>query len=188
MLVAIPLVTTTLAATVAINGNGNSNAVEFGQGSQVAVACDTTINTAISETWDSTATRFRVTAIVLTGLNLTDAHTATTSDQGCGTKALKIGLVGNSGQLNVGYSSGATAGPITLVLPTVTTSAGVSPFTAGATGAGTSSQTVLLGGTAATDCTAGVTNCTLTFTLSTSLVGTSSLDPANVLRVALESA
>ena len=42
-----PLVATTLAASVTI-GTGS---LEFGQGSQAAVACDSEITTSMTETW-----------------------------------------------------------------------------------------------------------------------------------------
>lgn len=175
-----PVITTSLAATVTISGTGNTNAVEFGQGSQVAVACDTSINTAITEAWDTGTARFKVTAIVLTNLNLTDSHTALISDQGCGTKAIKIGLVGSSGMLTIGTTANT---PAVVVIPTANTPAGTSPLSQGATGVGTSTTTDLLGGTAAVTGST-TTAATLTFTLPSSV----NLDPANILRVSLESA
>ena len=87
-----PLVATTLAASVTI-GSGN---LEFGQGSQAAVACDTSITTAITETWYQTSTVFRVNSIVLTLLDST----------ACTGKNLKLSLLGTSGTaLTVGTSS-----------------------------------------------------------------------------------
>ena len=87
-----PLVATTLAASVSV-GSGN---LEFGQGSQAAVACDNAITSAITETWYQTSTIFRVATIVLTGLDTT----------ACTGKSLKISLLGTSGTaLTVGTSS-----------------------------------------------------------------------------------
>ena len=88
-----PLIATTLAASVTI---GNGSTLEFGQGSQAAVACDTSITTAITETWYQTSTVFRVNSIVLTLLDST----------ACTGKNLKLSLLGTSGTaLTVGTSS-----------------------------------------------------------------------------------
>ena len=90
-----PLVATTLAASVTI-GTGN---LEFGQGSQQAVACSPTLTTAITETWYQAGPYFQVATIVITGLNTT----------ACTGKNFKISLLGSTGTaLTVGASS-ATA-------------------------------------------------------------------------------
>jgi hypothetical protein len=87
-----PLIATTLAASVTIG----SGSLEFGQGSQAAVACDSVITTAITETWYQTSTVFRVNSIVLTLLDST----------ACTGKNLKLSLLGTSGTaLTVGTSS-----------------------------------------------------------------------------------
>ena len=78
-----PLIATTLAASVTI-GTGN---LEFGQGSQAAVACDEIITTAITESWSSGSTVFKVDTIVLTLLDST----------ACTGKNLKLSLLGTSG-------------------------------------------------------------------------------------------
>lgn len=175
MLLGGPVISTSLAATLTITGTGNSNAVEFGQGSQVAVACDTSINTAISESWETSTSRFKVTGIVLTNINLTDSHTALTSNAGCGTKAIKVGLVGSNGFLTIGTTS---TSPTTLVLPTTATS-----ITDGSSGAGTTATSNLIGGTAAVTF-SSIETSTVTFTLPASV----SLDPASIIRISLESA
>ena len=106
LLIAIvgPLVATTLAASVTIGNGGN---LEFGQGSQAAVACDSAITSAITETWYQTSTIFRVATIVLTDLNTT----------ACTGKLLKISLLGSSGTaLTVGTSATSITVALTDVL------------------------------------------------------------------------
>jgi len=97
-----PLVATTLAASVTI-GSGN---LEFGQGSQAAVACDELITTGITETWLQASTFFRVATISLTGLNTT----------ACTGKNIKISLLGSGGTA-LGVGSAATS--ITVALTDV---------------------------------------------------------------------
>jgi len=99
-----PLIATTLAASVTIGNGGN---LEFGQGSQSAVACDSAITSAITETWYQTSTIFRVATIVLTDLNTT----------ACTGKNLKISLLGTSGTaLTVGTSATSITVALTDVL------------------------------------------------------------------------
>ena len=88
-----PLVATTLAASVTIGNGGN---LEFGQGSQAAVACDTAITTAITEAWYEAGTFFRVATISLTGLDTA----------ACTGKSLKLSLLGSTGTaLTVGSAA-----------------------------------------------------------------------------------
>ena len=87
-----PLVATTLAASVTI-GTGS---LEFGQGSQAAVACDSVITTSITETWYEAGTFFRVATISLTGLDTT----------ACTGKYFKLSLLGSTGTaLTVGSAA-----------------------------------------------------------------------------------
>ena len=87
-----PLVATTLAASVTI-GTGS---LEFGQGSQAAVACDAAITTAITETWYEAGTFFRVATMSLTGLDTT----------ACTGKYFKLSLLGSTGTaLTVGSAA-----------------------------------------------------------------------------------
>ena len=87
-----PLVATTLAASVTI-GTGS---LEFGQGSQAAVACDTAITTAITEAWYEAGTFFRVATMSLTGLDTT----------ACTGKYFKLSLLGSTGTaLTVGSAA-----------------------------------------------------------------------------------
>lgn len=99
-----PLVATTLAASVTI-GSGN---LEFGQGSQAAVACDSAITSAITETWYQTSTIFRVATISLTALDTA----------ACAGKSLKITLLGSSGTALTVGSTAETS--ITVALTNVT--------------------------------------------------------------------
>ena len=113
-----PLVATTLAASVTI-GTGN---LEFGQGSQAAVACDTSITTAITEAWYQSGTYFRVATIVLTDFN--SAVGAGVSNAGCGGKVLKISLLGSDGTaLAIGTSGVTTSSSVTITSTTVATPA-----------------------------------------------------------------
>jgi len=197
MLLGGPIISTSLAATLTINGTGNV-AVEFGQGSQIAVGCDTTINTAITEVWDTATTRFKIESIVLTNLNNTRADTTTiVNNQGCGGKAIKISLIDTATSVmtigNVANSS------VTLIVPEIAigeSTTGVSALTSGQYD-GTSNApnsttwplstiwspntTNMLGGKAYISAAASSTS-RLIFFLPTNL----SIDPGRVLRVALE--
>ena len=87
-----PLVATTLAASVTIG----SGSLEFGQGSQAAVACDSVITTSITETWHEASTFFRVATMSLTGLDTT----------ACTGKYFKLSLLGSTGTaLTVGSAA-----------------------------------------------------------------------------------
>lgn len=186
LLVGGPVISTTLATTLTITGTNGRTAIEFGQGSQIAIGCDTTINTAITEVWETNTTRFRVEKIVLTGLNLTAVDTATANDAGCGNRDLKISVVDTqTGQLQIGNGDTGTA---------VTIAFG----TNGAVSTRTTHNT--LGGTVVIDKdSAGLslTNATVTYTLPHPLRNTAgairlpdpqgrSVDPATIARVALE--
>lgn len=114
-----PLVATTLAASVTIGNGGN---LEFGQGSQAAVACDTSITTAITEAWYQTGTYFRVATIALTDFN--SAVGAGVSNAGCGGKVLKISLLSSDGTaLAIGTSGITTSSSVTITSTTVATPA-----------------------------------------------------------------
>jgi len=155
-----PLVATTLAASVTI-GTGS---LEFGQGSQAAVACDTAITTAITETWYNASTIFEVATIVLSDLNT--AAGAGVSNAGCGGKILKVSLLGSSGTaLTIGSSGTATSASVTLASPGVN---GV--------------QTIASNGVTASLASAGAT-ATLTLTIPTASIH---LDAASVYRVTVE--
>jgi hypothetical protein len=182
LLVGGPVISTTLATTLTITGTNGRTAVEFGQGSQIAIGCDTTINTAITEVWETDTTRFRVEKIVLTGVNLNAVDTATTNDTGCGNRDMKLSVVDTqTGQLLIGNGDTGTV---------VTISFG----TGGATGA-RSTQNILGGALAVDIASSGlsISNATVTYTLPSPMRVTAgtvrtprSLDPANIARVAIE--
>ena len=195
-----PIISTSLAATLTINGTGNA-AIEFGQGSQVAIGCDTSINTAITEVWDTPTSRFKVEAIVLTNLDIRQTDTTTiVNNQGCGGKAIKITLV-DTGTSVMTIGNVATSA-VTIVLPssqaaatasfsrigdsttaTSVSATGVYPgsqTTWPASSIYTSSSTNFIGGTGYIG-TFGQ-NSTLMYFLPNNL----SIDPGRVLRVALE--
>ena len=89
LLAAIPFIMTTFAASVTV-GNGN---LEFGQGSQQAVACDPKIFIAMGEEWkgvptqnDPSAGFFRVRTVTVSNLDL----------QSCAGKKLRVRLIDSS--------------------------------------------------------------------------------------------
>ena len=172
VVVIAPYLSTSLAATVTIQGT-SGNAIEFGQGSQLAIACDTTINTAVTESWETSTSRFKVTSVRLSGLNLAVDTATTTNNGGCGSKYLKLSLVDTAtGVMTIGTGTvgqdSATA--VMVLLPSTITTP-----TTGANGYLGGSTVALSGSTS---------DATLTVTFSTSL--STSIDPARVGRVALE--
>jgi hypothetical protein len=92
----IPFLLSTFAASVTV-GNG---ALEFGQGSQQAIACDNKIYIAMGEEWhanptstDPSAGYFRVRAVTVSNLDL----------QSCAGKKLRIRLInGTSQEIGIG--------------------------------------------------------------------------------------
>lgn len=197
MLLGGPIISTSLAATLTINGTGNT-AIEFGQGSQIAVGCDTTINTAVTEVWDTATARFKVESIVLTNLNNQRVDTTTiVNDQGCGSKAIKISLIDTA--TSVMTIGNVANSPVTLVIPEIAigeSTTGVSALTTGQydgtanppnattwpqSTIWTPSTTSMLGGRAYISAAAS-TSSRLIYFLPTNL----SVNPGLVLRVALE--
>jgi hypothetical protein len=198
MLLGGPIISTSLAATLTINGTGNT-AIEFGQGSQVAIGCDTSINTAITEVWDTATTRFKVEAIVLTNLDNRQSDTTTTvNNLGCGGKAIKISLVDTA--TSVMTIGNVATSAVTIIIPpsnptpsftrigdsTTATSVSATAAYPGSQSAWptssiySSASTSLLGGSGYIG-TFGQ-NATLMYFLPANL----SIDPGRVLRVALE--
>ncbi|MFM1951860.1 MAG: hypothetical protein RJA33_654 [Actinomycetota bacterium] len=92
----VPFLFSTFAASVTV-GNG---ALEFGQGSQQAIACDSKIYIAMGEEWhgqptqnDPSAGFFRVRAVTVSNLDL----------QSCAGKKLRIRLIdGTSQEITIG--------------------------------------------------------------------------------------
>ena len=105
-----------LAASVTLN---NGDAVEFGQGTGLVIACDEQIVTRINEEWSEMIEDFRVSTIELTDLNVAES---TDPDSGCGGKVIKIQLLDNLGvplivgdtdltEISVTLPAGAVTGP-----------------------------------------------------------------------------
>jgi len=169
-LLAIPLVATSLASQVTISGNASNGAIEFGQGNQVTVACDTSIQTSVGEIWSSSQTNFIVDTITLSGLNNQTNLSATTSNQGCGGKTLKVSLFNTSNvQTPIGSDSSTV---VSFVVPTSDGSLG----TISGNGGGSNGVTGSISGSG--------TNSTVVMTIPASSVN---LLATNVGRVALES-
>ncbi len=115
----IPLIGYVLAANVTILGTGGATAVEFGQGSADATACDTSMNTALNTSYNGTT--FMLTTIVLSDVNGTSGN--------CLNKAITVSVSTSSTVLGSAVvtptaSPGSTAGSFTLTpTPSVTASA-----------------------------------------------------------------
>jgi hypothetical protein len=99
---AVPLLVSTFAASVTV-GSGNLN---FGQGSEQAVACDSQVYVALGQEWhsaptpqDSTAGFFRVKSVTVSGLNLV----------ACQNTKLRVRLIDMQGkEIQIGGAPGAT--------------------------------------------------------------------------------
>jgi hypothetical protein len=97
----VPFIVSTFAASVTV-GNG---ALEFGQGSEQAVACDPTVFAALSEEWHSAPTNadasagfFRVRGVTVSNIDLNS----------CRGKKLRIRLINTQGgELAIGPTSDA---------------------------------------------------------------------------------
>ena len=118
----IPFVMSTFAASVTV-GNG---ALEFGQGSQQAIACDSKIYIAMGEEWhgaptttDPSAGFFRVRAVTVSNLDL----------QNCAGKKLRVRLIdGTSQEITIGQIPEAKV--LQVSLPTSPPVANISDSTA----------------------------------------------------------
>ena len=121
-----------LAASVTLN---NGDAVEFGQGTGLVIACDEEIVTRINEEWYQTDEVFQVSTIELTDLNVA---VSTDPDSGCGGKVIKIQLLDNLGvPLFIG-DSGLTPFPdLTEISVTLPAGGGTGPIPATATSGAT---------------------------------------------------
>jgi len=99
---AVPLLVSTFAASVTV-GSGNLN---FGQGSEQAVSCDSQVYVALGQEWhsaptptDSTAGFFRVKSVTVSGLNLV----------ACQNTKLRVRLIDMQGkEIQIGGTAGAT--------------------------------------------------------------------------------
>ena len=169
LLLVVPYIGSTLAASVTITGSGGSTAIEFGQGNQVAITCDTSITTTINESWHSTSSTFTVGSVVLSGVNVASAIATTANDGGCGGKLMTISLY--SGAAGSATPTVIGNGNSTSVSFTVPTANGTNAFTVNSNGTNgiTASSTI------------SSNSGTLTITLPTGLV-----TAANITRVSIE--
>ena len=127
VVIATPMFVSTLAASVTLN---NGDAVEFGQGAGLVIACDEEIVTRINEEWYQTDEVFQVSTIELTDLNVAES---TVANSGCGGKVIKIQLLDVGGQpLTIGDSPDPTE--ISMTLPA---GGGIGPIPATATSGAT---------------------------------------------------
>lgn len=166
LLLIVPYIGSTLAATVTISGTGGTTAIEFGQGSQVAITCDTTITSEINEAWYATSSIFRVDTVVLSGVDVRSATSATSSNQGCGGKDMTLKLfTGSAGSETAAVIGASSASSVTFTVP----SSGTSVTVAGSTNI-----------TAAADINNSVGVITLT------IPNTVNLDASTVTRVSIE--
>lgn len=115
----IPLVGFVLAANVTINGgNGTNDVVEFGQGTALATACDTSMTTSLNTVYNGTA--FMLTTIVLSNVD--------TTSSGCLNKAITVSPANSASALASAVvtptaTPGSTSASFTLTpLPSVTAS------------------------------------------------------------------
>ncbi len=110
----------TLASSVTIN---SGSSVEFGQGSVPMIACDTSIDTSISQAWSSSSSSFRVATVILSNLN---KASSSANNGGCGGKDISVSLVKSDGSLLAIGTGSQTS--VTVTVPTsdgsATTSAG----------------------------------------------------------------
>jgi hypothetical protein len=118
----IPFVMSTFAASVTV-GNG---ALEFGQGSQQAIACDSKIYIAMGEEWhaqpatnDPSAGFFRVRAVTVSNLDL----------QACAGKKLRVRLIDGASQ-EIGIGPIPDAKVLQVSLPALVPSTNISDSTA----------------------------------------------------------
>ena len=163
-----PLVATTLAASVTLNGG---TSLEFGQGSNLTIACDTTITTAIGETWVNASAYFKVSTITLSGINNAVAGAGAATDSGCGNKLIKVSLLDSNGATIAIGSAGE--GSVTISVPTGTTTCTL----------GTGTQ-VLAGATHLSDTCATATTAAVIITINPQTV----TNATGIYRIAIESA
>ena len=119
VLVAIPVIGSTLAASININSGGTLN---FGQGTVTTAACDTDITTAATSSYETVSgtAAFYLKTITLSGVDLTSGKCAGKSfivsvDGGSGTE---VDI--SSGVKQVSFTIPATAGAATTALTGVT--------------------------------------------------------------------
>jgi hypothetical protein len=107
----VPFLMSTFAANVTVG----SGALEFGQGSQQAIACDPTVYVSIGEEWysqptptDSSAGFFRVKAVTISNLDLNS----------CRSKKLRMRLINTTGS-EIAIGASADTRVLQIVVPDV---------------------------------------------------------------------
>ena len=125
-LIAVPVIGTTLAASIAIN---SEDPIQFGQGVIATATCDTEINAALSTEYVSG--EFVLDKITLSSLNTTP----TSSNVGCGGQYLKVRVYNSSGDLVEIDSTAATGTVVQFLIPTSGNTQPITTF--GNIGAGT---------------------------------------------------
>jgi hypothetical protein len=107
----VPFFMSTFAANVTVG----SGALEFGQGSQQAIACDPTVYVSIGEEWfsqptptDSSAGFFRVKAVTISNLDLNS----------CRSKKLRMRLINTTGS-EIAIGASADTRVLQIVVPDV---------------------------------------------------------------------
>lgn len=143
MLIFVPYLGSTLAATVTISGTGGRTAIEFGQGSQVAITCDTSITSSVDDIWYSTGTSFIVEKITLSGVDTRTNTTATENNLGCGGKTLRIRLfTGSSPSTTPATITSNSQTSFAFTVPTTTQSISLTTTGTGITGEATVTSNV----------------------------------------------
>lgn len=170
LILLIPYIGSSLAATITINGRSAGGAVEFAQGSQVTVVCDSTILTSLDEQWYETTTVFRVATINVTGILNTDSQTATTNNAGCGGKTMTVKLFASGTQQRLGTAS-ASENSVSFTVPVTGAVDSATLTVSGATGV-----------TAASTNSSSNTNIAITIPMNTNTI----INATTVDRIAIE--
>jgi hypothetical protein len=160
-LIAVPVIGTTLAASITINSSG---AIQFGQGVVSTAACDTAISTSLTTAFSSGA--FVLDKITLSNLNTTP----TSSNTGCGGQYLKVRVYDSGGSLVAIDSAATTTTVIQFLIPT---SGSTQPVT---TTGNTGALTTITGWTS----TAGNATDTLVLQLAGTKPAASSVDKVTI--------
>ena len=128
-LISLGLFGATLATNVSINSS-RGNTMEFGQGSVLSLACDTSINTAVGEVWAPSAVPtplFVANSLTLTDVDLRNAvptpGATPAGNDGCAGQTIVAQALSSTGDV--------LAGPFPIPLPSATVA---TPYTI--TGAG----------------------------------------------------
>jgi hypothetical protein len=116
VLIAIPIIGTTLAGNVSINGGSS---ITFGQGYQAAIACDDAVT--ITPNAYFTSNTWTLQTITVSGLDTRLAATAT--DKGCQGKNITLAAFNTSGETientSITFSPIAVAGDLSATLNSV---------------------------------------------------------------------